>query len=200
MMCVGRSIMERLSMTRQDQALNLQTLANVAEIFATLLVISGVFFGLMEVRHYRQQRQETAAMEIMRAFQSHDFTRALRMVMQYEQECQQCKEDSIPQELQDAAMLVSTTMEAVGLMVFQRIVPFRLVQHLMGGTTQASWRVLRSHTEWLREELCRPSVHEWFQWLAERLEEHPEYRDEEGAFAKYANWKPESGSGKNDGA
>ncbi len=178
--------------------MELQTLANIAEIIGALLVITGVFFGLMEVRHYRQQRQETASMEIMRAFQSHDFTRALRLVMDFEQECQQCREESMPQELQDAAMLVSTTLEAVGLMIFQRIVPFRLVQQLMGGTIQASWRVLRLHTEWYREKLSRPSIHEWFQWLAERLNEYPEYNDEEGAYSKYGEWKPEAGSRKKD--
>ncbi len=180
--------------------MNLQTLANIAEIFGALLVIAGVFIALMEVRHYRSQRQETASMEIMRAFQSRDFTSALRLVMDYEQECRRCKEESMPQELQDAAMTVSTTLEAVGLMVFQRIVPFRLIQQLMGGTIQACWRVLRAQTELLREKLSRPSIHEWFQWLAERLDEHPEYRDEVGAFAKYRDWRPEAGSSKNNGA
>ena len=172
--------------------MNLQTLANVAEIFGALLVITGIFFGLMEVRHYRQQRQETASMEIMRAFQSIDFTRALRLIMKYEDECRRCAEDTVPQELQDAAMLVSTTLEAVGLMVYQRIAPFRLVQQLMGGTIQASWRVLQPNTEWLRENLCRPSIHEWFHWLAERLDEYPEYRDAEGAYLKYGDWEPEA--------
>ena len=180
--------------------MNLQTLANFAEIFGALLVVAGVFIALMEVRHYRQQRQEAASMEIMRAFQSHDFTRSLRLVMDYEQQCQRCGEESIPQELQDAAMLVSTTLEAVGLMVYQRIVPFRLIQQLMGGTIQASWRVLRPHTEWLREKLSRPSVHEWFQWLSERLDEHPEYQDEVGAYSKYGDWKPETDSSKKNGA
>ncbi len=179
--------------------MNLQILANIAEIFGALLVITGLFFGLMEVRHYRQQRQETASMEIMRAFQSHEFTKALRLVMDFEQECRRCREETIPQELKDAAMLVSTTLEAVGLMVFQRIVPFRLVQQLMGGTIQAHWRVLRPHTEWLRGKLSRPSIHEWFQWLAERLDEYPEYRDEEGAYSKYGDWKPETDSKRKEG-
>ena len=139
-------------------------------------------------------------MEVMRAFQSLDFNRALRLVMDYEQECQRCKEQSMPQDLLDAVMLVSTTLEAVGLMVYQRTVPFRLVQQLMGGTIQASWRVLRPHTEWLREKLCRPSIHEWFQWLAERFDGCPEYRDDVGTYLKYQNWKPETDSRKNDGA
>ena len=178
--------------------MTLQTLANFAEIFGALLVVSGVFFGLVEVRNYRQQRQEVASMEIMRAFQSYEFTKALRLVMKFEQECKQQCDESMPQELQDAAMLVSTTLEAVGLMVYQRIVPFRLVQLLMGGVIQASWRVLSSHTDWLRDKLNRPSVHEWFQWLAERLDKYPEYRDEEGAYAKYLDWRPEAASSKKD--
>jgi hypothetical protein len=179
--------------------LSLQTLANLAEIFSALLVITGVFFGVMEVRHYRQQRQESASMEIIRTFQSRAFTAALRLVMDYEHKCKHCREEAIPQELEDAAMLISTTMESVGLMVNQRIVPFRLVQQLMGGTIQASWRVLRPHTGMLREKVNRESVHEWFQWLAERLDEHPEYHDEIGAYAKYHEWKPEAGSSKEDG-
>ena len=175
--------------------MSLNQVANIAEILGALLVVIGVFFALVEIRHLRQQRQETAAMEIMRAFQSPEFTRALRLVMDFERECSACRDESISKELQDAAMLVSTTLESIGLMVYQRIVLFGLVQQLMGGTIQASWRVLRPHTEWLREKLCRPSVHEWFQWLAERMSEYPEYRDEEGAYSKYLRWKPEKGSG-----
>ncbi len=178
--------------------MELQTLANVAEIFGASLVVIGVIFGLLEIRHYRQQRQETASMEIMRAFQSPEFTKALRLVMDLEHECQQCREEDMPQELQDAAMLVSTTLEAVGLMVYQRIVPFRLVQQLMGGTIQAAWCALGAHAEMLREEFRRPSIHEWFQWLAERLTEHPEFRDEEGAYLKYRHWEPEKAPGRTD--
>jgi len=174
--------------------MSLDQIANIAEIFGALLVVIGIFFAIVEIRHLRQQRQETAAMEIMRAFQSPKFTRALRLVMDFERECSACRDESISQELQDAAMLVSTTLESIGLMVYQRIVPFGLVQQLMGGTIQASWRVLNPHTEWLREKLCRPSIHEWFQWLAERMSEYPEYRDEEGAYSKYLHWKPEKGA------
>lgn len=174
--------------------MDLQSLANLAEIVGVLLVLSGVVFGVFEIRHYREQRQETAAIEIMRAFQSPQFTHSLRMIMEFEGECRSCREDDMSDDLKECAMLVSTTLEAVGLMVFRRIVPFRLVQQLMGGTIQASWRVLRPHTEMMRERLSRPSIHEWFQWLAERLDAHPEFRDCAGAYEKHRDWQPESQS------
>ena len=84
---------------------DLQTAANIAEIIGALLVVAGVFFALAEIRHLRQQRQENAAMEIMRSFQSPEFTKALRLVMDFEKECRHCHEETIPQELQDAARI-----------------------------------------------------------------------------------------------
>jgi hypothetical protein len=53
---------------------NIELLANIAEIFGALLVISGVFVSMIEIRRYRQQRQKKASLEIMRAFQNNDFT------------------------------------------------------------------------------------------------------------------------------
>ena len=171
--------------------MDLQTLANVAEIFSAVLVVSGVIFGIIEIKNYREQRQETATMEIMRAFQSPEFTRAIQMVMDYEGECRECRENQISDELREAVMLIATTLESIGLMVYRRSVPFRLVQQLMGGTIQGCWSVLRPYVEQVREKTRRPSVYEWFQWLAERLSQYPEYRDEEGAYVKYCDWKPE---------
>jgi hypothetical protein len=171
--------------------MELATLANLAEIFGALLVVAGLAFGLFELRNYRLQRQEAAAMEIMRAFQSEAFTKALRLVMKFEDECTGCREADMSPELEDAAMLIATTIEAIGLMVYRRIVPYALVQELMGGTIGASWRVLRPYVEMLRDRLARPSLHEWFQWLAERLDEYPEYREGEGAHLKYDAWRPE---------
>lgn len=171
--------------------MDLATLANLAEIFGALLVVTGIVFGLVELRSYQQQRQEAAAMEIIRAFQSPAFTRALRLVMRYERECADCREVDLADELEDAAMLIGTNVEAIGLMVYRRIVPFTLVQELMGGTVCASWRVLRPYVEMLRDRLARPSLHEWFQWLAERLDEYPEYGEQAAAYVDYANWRPE---------
>lgn len=49
-------------------------IANIAEIFGALLVVIGIFFALVEIRHLRRQRRETPTMEIIRAFQSPEFT------------------------------------------------------------------------------------------------------------------------------
>ncbi len=172
--------------------MDLESLANLAEIFGALLVIGGMVLGVIEIRNYRTQRQETAAMEIMRAFQSPEFTRAIQLVMEYEGDSRDCCDPEVSPELLKAVMLISTTLESIGLMVYRRSVPFSLVQQLMGGTIQACWSVLSSYVDRVRKNAGRDSLYEWFQWLAERLEAHPEYRDDEGAYVKYRDWKPEN--------
>ncbi len=174
--------------------MDLQSLANLAEIFGALLVIGGIILGVMEIRNYRTQRQEKAAMEIMRAFQSPDFTHAIQLVMEHEGDSRECCDPEVSPELLKAVMLISTTLESIGLMVYRRSVPFRLVQQLMGGTIQACWSVLSSYVSAVRVKAGRASLYEWFQWLAERLAEHPEYHDAEGAYVKYSDWRPERGS------
>ena len=171
--------------------MDIQMIANFAEIFSAVLVISGIILGVIEIKNYRVQRQETAAIEIMRAFQSPEFTRAIQLIMEYEGDCRDCCDETVSPELHKAVMLISTTLESIGLMVYRRSVPFRLVQQLMGGTIQACWSVLESYVTTVRENAGRPSLYEWFQWLAERLEEYPEYHSVEGAYTKYSDWKPE---------
>lgn len=171
--------------------MDLETIANIAEIVGVILVIAGIAVGIIELKNYRAQRQETVAMQIMRAFQSPDFTHAIQLVMEYEGESSDCCDAKASPELFKAVMLIATTLESIGLMVYRRSVPFRLVQQLMGGTIQACWSVLNSYVDEVRKRAGRPSLYEWFQWLAEHLQEYPEYRDEVGAYEKYREWRPE---------
>ncbi|MEM7053372.1 MAG: hypothetical protein AAF446_02375 [Pseudomonadota bacterium] len=171
--------------------MELSTLANIADVIGAFLVIVGVIFGIIQIRYYRAERHENATMEIMRSFQSVEFTNALRMINEYQTECLSCNEQSTTPELQEAVLLITTTLESIGLMVYRRLVPFRLVQQLMGGSIQASWSILSSFVEQTRINTGRQSVYEWFQWLAEQLDRYPEFQDEVGAYEKYGDWRPE---------
>ena len=86
-------------------------------------------------------------------------------------------------------MLISTTMENIGVMTHQRIVPFLIVNHLVGASTVILWRKLEKWVLALREEIGQEAAFEWFQWLAERLNErHPE--DYKPAYLAHSDWEP----------
>ncbi len=168
---------------------DLQSLANVAEILGVLIVIGGVFFALLQMRQFRQQRRDLAAIELFRFFASPKFTEAYRTVLHLPDDMSAEDIRANEAKIEDAAMLISTTMENIGVMTFQRIVPFLVVSCLVGTSVIILWRKLENWAVALREELDTPSAFEWFQWLAERLEEY-QPADAEPAYKAFTTWAP----------
>ncbi len=86
-------------------------------------------------------------------------------------------------------MLISTTMENIGVMTFQRIVPFLIVRDLLGSSVVILWSKLEGWVSGLREELDSPEAFEWFQWLADRLEEY-QSENPRPAYEEFKSWAP----------
>ena len=169
--------------------MDLITIVNIARIVGSVVVISGVVFGVIQVRQYQQQRHDVAAVQLVNSFQSPEFNKSLRNVWSLPdtgswQELQKCGDG-----WQDAAFLVGMTMETMGVLVYRRIVPLAILDELMGDAILVIWRKLQPWVAHLRIEQKRDSAYEWFQWLAERLTE-TERRTEMGAYRKYRNWRP----------
>jgi hypothetical protein len=169
--------------------MDLITIVDIAEIVGAVVVISGVVFGVIQVRHYQQQRHDVAAVQLVNSFQNPEFNKSLRNVWSIPdaatwQELQACGNG-----WQEAAFQVGMTMETMGVLVYRRIVPLAILDELMGDAILLLWRKLQPWVQQLRIEQKRNSAYEWFQWLAERLAER-ERRTEMGAHLKYRNWRP----------
>jgi len=86
--------------------------------------------------------------------------------------------------------VIGNTFESIGVMVYRRIVPLEIVNELMGGAVVFLWQKLERWTLESRAEQSRDSVYEWFQWLAERLQELPEFRTGPPAYEARRDWRP----------
>lgn len=167
----------------------LSIVANMAEILGVLIVIGGVYFAVLQMRQIRQQRRELAALELFRFFANHQFTEAYRTVLHLPDGMSAEDIRARETKIEDAAMLISTTMENIGVMTFQRIVPYLVVSDLLGTSVVILWRKLQLWILALREELDTPNAFEWFQWLAERLEQF-EPDDGKPAYQAFKTWAP----------
>ena len=168
---------------------DLSRLADIAEIIGAAIVVVGVFFALMQMRHLRQQRRELAAIELFRFFGSPQFSQAYREVLRLPDglSIKQMREHS--PEAENCAMIISTTMENIGVMMYQRIVPSAVVENLMGDSAILLWRKLEAWALEVRGDLDNPLAFEWFQWLAEILETL-QASDRAPAYEAYKDWKP----------
>lgn len=169
--------------------MDLITIVNIARIVGSVVVISGVVFGIVQIRQYQQQRHDVAAVQLVNSFQSPDFNKSLRKVWSLPDSASRQELNARGEEWQEAVYQVAMTMETMGVLVYRRIVPLEILDELMGDAILLIWRKLRPWVEHLRIEQKRDSAYEWFQWLSERLAEN-ERRTEIGAYQKYRNWKP----------
>ena len=67
--------------------------------------------------------------------------------------------------------------------------PFVIVHKLLGASTVILWRKLEHWVVALRAELGDDAAFEWFQWLAERLEEY-QPRAPLPAYEAHKDWMP----------
>ncbi len=165
-------------------------LANIAEIVGATIVIVGLVFAVLQMRQIRQQRRELAAIELFRFYGNPRFTRAFNRVLHMPDgmTAEELRRDD--NGLEDAAMLISSTMENIGVMTHQRIVPFTVVNHLIGASAIILWNKLRPWTDTLREETDNNFIFEWFQWLVGQLDQFDD-EDQRPAYEAFSAWIPQ---------
>ena len=168
---------------------DLSKLANIAEIFSALVVVGGIIFAVIQMRQTRQQRRELAAIELFRSFGSPKFTEAYRNVLRFDDGMTSDQLKEICPECEQYAMVIATTMENIGVMMYQRIVPSMVVYHLIGSSAVILWKKLAVWAEDLRVEHGNPYAFEWFQWLAMQLDDMHDPSIGPAHESK-ADWKP----------
>ena len=170
---------------------DLSTLANMAEILGAIVVIGGLVFAIIQMRSLRQQRREMAAIELFRSFGNANFNKAYETVLALPEGLSRAELVSREPTANSCATLICTTMENIGVMTYQRIVPFQVVHNLMGTSAVLLWRRLEKWVVELREDLGNPEAFEWFQWLAEKLEQHNK-SGSGPAYEAHKDWEPSS--------
>ena len=168
---------------------DLSTLANLAEIFGAAFVVGGLAFGVVQLQHYREQRRETAAIELLRSFHNPEFSRSLRAVLALPRGVRKSELGECSADQENAIMVVVLTFESIGVMVFRGIVPLEMVDELLGGVCVESWRRLENYTDDSRADSARNTMSEWFQWLAERLEEQHARNGRKAAYEQHRQWR-----------
>jgi len=166
----------------------LETLANVAQVLGALAVIAAIVFGIAQIRQFRQQRRDALAVELMRSIQDTEFTRSLRVLLELPAGSTAADFRARGAQFEDTAWALAAKYETLGYLVYRGIMPIELVEELVGGVGVHLWQRLRPWACAVRQEQGQPLLLEWYQWLAERLEE----RDRPAAtpaYVRHRGWR-----------
>jgi hypothetical protein len=168
--------------------MDLSTIANVA---TALTVLTGVAFGLIEMRRARREREERAAFAAVQAILTPEWMKSM-IVVHNIPDGASALEIEKDAKVFDAAHAVGMTLEGLGYSVFAGVVPLRVVGDLVGGTVRLAWRKLSPYAEAERKRSGSRKFFEWFQWLAIQMDRHSPGQTtlQAGAQEAYLNWKP----------
>ena len=168
--------------------MDLETVSSVSQIIGTVTIVGGTVFGLIQLSELKKQRRDAVAGELMRSFMDSDLAQAITIIRELPDGVSADELRNAGPEAERAAVLICTTFETMGLLVFQRIAPFTFVTELAGGITVVMWHKLGPWLSQIRIEQSQPSWAEWFQWLAQQCEVH---KDQSApAYLKHVNWVP----------
>ena len=168
--------------------MDLSTIANVA---TALTVLTGVGFGVIEMRRARREREERAAFAAVQALMTPEWMSSSVIVASIPEGATAEEIEHDPKRL-EAALKIATIMEGIGYSVFARIVPLSVADDLVGGMARVAWRKFRPFVEDERLRTGTQKSWEWFQWLAEQLERHGTSKTslKVGAPVAHRDWKP----------
>ena len=158
------------------------------QLIQTVAVVIGVAFGLIQLRQLREQREVQAGLELLAPMQTPEVAEALLTIHELP--------DNLPgadlrQRLgtqYKPAMATLALFESLGPVVARGHVPIEMYAEFYRGPTILCWRKFRRYIE---EERHRgwPTLFEWLQWLAERLEERTPADSDWPAHQRFAGWK-----------
>ncbi len=172
--------------------MDLSTAANLAEVLGALTIVGGAAYGALQLREFTRQRRAAGAFAFFNQWTS-EASRDLMTIDTLpdtnDEEVILARIDADP-ELQRAAYSTYANFERLGMLVYQRHVELADLNEWAGGILRRSWRKLKPWLERERAKSGFPRLGEWFQWLAERVEEHEGRSEDVAAHVAYRDWRP----------
>ena len=145
--------------------------ATVLNLISTLTVIGALIFAGLQVRAANRMRRDQAAIAVIQSAQSETWSRAANLIRSRPMDGEGSNAGDMEPEVEAALFTLGLRLEAIGYMVFERLVELDAVDELMGGFALAFWSRAEVWVKKMRVDRRDPKVFEWCEWLAQRIVE-----------------------------
>lgn len=145
--------------------------ATALSLISTVTLIGALLFAGLQVRAANRARRDQAAIAVIQSAQSETWSRAANLVRGLPEGAEGSDPAKMEPEVEAALFTLGLRLEAIGYMVFERLVELDAVDELMGGFTLAFWSRAEAWVKKMRVDRRDPKVFEWCEWLAMRIVE-----------------------------
>ena len=144
-------------------------ITNTANIALALSLIVAIIFGIAQVKAAARDRRERLTLETLRNFQTRDFAELIHYVTIQGLPSGFKDFAALPAENRVKFIQFAQEMESLGILVAERLIDIDLVDKTLGSLVTSAWDKYKTIIMEMRVK--DPFLAEYFQWLAERIDE-----------------------------
>jgi len=159
--------------------------------FTGVVIVVTAFAAIIQLRQLREQRRDSAAVELARSLKDIEFIRAFEKTISLPVGISAKELRSLGSEYVDAASIIGLRLEMLGVLVYRGAIAFDVTEDLAGGGIVSMWIRLKDFARETREQQHYPMYLEWFQWLAEQYEKRDRLH-QKPAHERHHAWRPPS--------
>jgi hypothetical protein len=166
-------------------------LGTIVNLLTTASLAAGLIFAGIQWRASRRENRRLSQIQVLRSFESPEFVRAMRLVLDLPDGLSRSDlETRLGRDGTDLVWYWLGVMESLGILVHDRFVEILDVEQTYSAPVLVTFRKLHPYIEDVRASVSRDTMHEWFQWLAERLEQLERDKGRLPAHVREAGWRP----------
>ncbi len=136
-----------------------------------------------------KQRTREGELHLASSFQTPEFMNAMGVILHLPDDLSKKELELLLGDKHDLVRFWLGTWESLGILVFRNEISMDVMDDFFSGPIVISWRKLNKYVTDDRAELQRDTMHEWFQWLAERMMEREAKNPVKAAHLTHKNWK-----------
>ena len=148
-----------------------EIITTIANLALALSFIVGLIFGIAQVKTSARDRRERLTLQTLREFQTREFVTLMIYINAHDMPTSRVELMALPVDDQTNIMQYGQEMESLGILVAERLINIDLVDKTLGSYVVTSWEKYKPLFLEVRESLPDPFLGEYFQWLAERIDE-----------------------------
>ena len=143
----------------------------IADLALTLSLIVALIFGIAQVRTAERDRRERFTLETLRNFQTREFAEFINYITTRSMLSSRKELEALPTSDQLIFIQLAQQMESLGMLVADKFIDLDLVDKTLGSFVTTAWEKYKPMFLHMREKQPDPFLGEYFQWLAERIDE-----------------------------
>src|SRR6476620_12672196 len=143
----------------------------IANVALALSFVIGLIFGIAQVNTANRDRRERLTIETLRNFQTREFAELILFINSHNMPSNAKEMNALPAKEQVFIIQFGQQMESLGMLVAERLINIDLVDKTLGSFVALAWEKYKPVFEEIRENQPDPFLGEYFQWLAEYIDD-----------------------------